>query len=207
MKISITAISAIIFAGTASAELCDYTPSNLVGTAATSIGTTFLGTGAAAGLGMQAAGYYTLVHAGSGLTMLGSAAVGTSAAGTVGIIAGTGGTIGTLGAILMAPVTIVVGGITVIGVGAFEGACYFQIERVTDPYDVRRIVESVAIHDEAVSIIRVDDGDALAITVLGETETYLLRNLYISDGNLKHRDWGPNTNLGPVLYTSVEKQD
>jgi len=202
MKTSICAIVACIAAGGAQAEMCDYTPSSLAGKTAATIGTAFAGGSAAVGAGMQAAGYYTLVHAGSGLTMLGSTAVGSSAAGTVGIIAGTGGAIGTVGSILMAPVTIVVGAITIIGVGAFEGTCYFQVERIKDPYEVRRIIESVASQDDAVSIVSTEDGDAMRLKVLAETKTYLLRNLYIADGQLKHRDLGPNTNLGPILFSS-----
>lgn len=205
MRFAILATAVTVLAGSAHAEMCDYTPSNLVGKTATALGSAIAGSSAAAGVGLQAAGYYTLVHAGSGLTMLGSTAVGASAAGTVGIIAGTGGVIGTIGAILMAPVTIVVGGITLIGVGAFEGACYFQVERITDPYEVRAVIESVAVQDEAVSIVSTDDGDAMTLKVLGQTQTYLLRKLYIADGNLKHRDFGPNTNLGPILYTSGAK--
>jgi hypothetical protein len=195
---TLLALPLIALAGAARADVCDYTPSNWAGKTATTIGTAI----AAAGPGLKAAGYYTLVHSGSGLTMLGSTAAGASAAGTVGIIAGTAGAIGTVGAILLAPVTIVVGGLTIIGVGAYEGACYFQIERVTDPYQVREIVESVASQDDAVSILSTDDGDAMALQIADNTETYLLRNLYVADGELKHRDYGPNTTLGPILFTS-----
>lgn len=206
-KMSILAAISTIFAGSVHAGACDYTPSRLAGKAATTVGTAIVGGSAVTGVGMQAAGYYTLVHAGSGLTMLGSTAAGASAAGTVGIIAGTGGAVGTIGAILMAPVTIVVGGLTIIGVGFYEGTCYFQVERVTDPYDVREIVESAVSKDDALSIVRTDNGDALKLTVSGEVVTYVLRNLYIADGQLKHRDWGPNTKLGPILYTSDAIED
>ncbi|WP_417605402.1 hypothetical protein [Primorskyibacter flagellatus] len=197
------AVCFMFIADTSQAEVCDYTPSSLVGKSVTAIGTAVAGGSAAAGVGLQAAGYYTLVHAGSGLTMLASTAAGTSAAGTVGIIAGTGGLVGTVSAVLMAPVTIVLGGITIVGVGLFEGACYFQVERVTDPYEVRRLIESIASRDDAVSIIPTDDGDAMALTVLGNVKTYLLRKLYIADGHLKYRDFGPNTNLGPILFTAA----
>jgi hypothetical protein len=145
------------------------------------------------------------IHAGSGLTMLGSTAAGASAAGTVGIIGGTAGTIGAIGAFLMMPVTIVVGTVTVIGVGAYEGYCYFQIERVTDPYDVRRIIESIAVQDDAVEITSTEEGDAMLLTVKENTETYLLRDLYISDGNLMHRERGFDTNIGPVAFTEPTK--
>lgn len=199
-------LATFAIAGEAHAEVCDYKPSSLVGKTATTVGTVIAGGATAAGVGLQAAGYYTLVHAGSGLTMLASTAAGASAAGTVGIIAGSGGVAGTVGAILMAPATLVIGGVAIIGVGAFEGACYFQVERITDPYEVRKIIESVALQDEAVSIVQTEDGDAMSLRILGETQTYLLRNLYIADGQLKYRDFGPNTNLGPILYTSEAKE-
>jgi len=184
----------------ANAEVCDYRPSTLAGKAVTAVGTSVVGGSVATGVGMQAAGYYTLVHAGSGLTMLGSTAAGASAAGTVGIIGGSAGFIGTAGAILMAPVTIVVGAVTVIGVGAFEGVCFFKVERVTDPYEVREIIESVVLQDDALNIVNTDQGDALKITVLGESSLYTLRKLYIADGELMYRDLGPNTRLGQVNY-------
>ncbi len=190
-------------AGTAQADVCDYTPSKL---AATAIGTAAAGVTAATGVGMKVAGFYTLVNAGSGLTMIGSTAAGASAAGTVGIIAGTGGVAGTAASILMAPVTIAVGGIAVVGGGIFEGACYFQVVRVTDPYEVRKIIESIASEDATISIVATDDGDAMRLIVEDETNEYLLRNLYIADGLLKHRDFGPNTTIGPVLFTSNEPE-
>lgn len=203
MRFRITAILAattFVFATHANADACDYTVSRLAGKTAAAIA----GGSAVAGASMQAAGYYTLVHAGSGLTMLGSTAAGASAAGTVGIISGTSGVLGTIGGILMAPVTLVIGGIAIIGVGSFEGYCYFQVERITDPYQVREVIESIALNDKAVSIVQTEEGAAMALRVLSETKTYLLRNLYIADGQLKYRDWGPNTNLGPVAFTSKE---
>tara|TARA_R110001606_G_scaffold126209_1_gene260055 strand:+ start:175 stop:798 length:624 start_codon:yes stop_codon:yes gene_type:complete len=193
------AAAIVAWSGTAEAGICDYTPSNILGQTATSVGTALAGSGTAAGLGMQAAGFYTLVHAGSGLTKLGSTAAGASAADTVGIIAGT---VGTASAILMAPVAIFVGALTNIGVGSFEGACYFQVEPITDPYDVRRVIESVASQDSTVSIVSTKYGDAMVLNISGEFTSYLLRNLYIADGQLMNRDFGPNKNLGPILYTS-----
>jgi hypothetical protein len=147
-------------------------------------------------------GYYTLVHGGSGLKILGSSTAGASIA--TGLVSGASGLLGSVGAIAMAPATLVIGGIAIVGVGSFEGYCYFQVQRITDPYEVRKIVESVAENDEAVSIVATDDGDAMALQIDGETKTYLLRNLYIADGQLKHRDFGLNTNLGPVAFTSKE---
>ena len=197
MPISIKAILSVValsFAGQANADACDYTVSKLAGKTIAAVKTP----GALTSAGMQAVGYYNLVHAGSGLTMLGSAA------GTAGAVGGTSGLIGTVGAILMAPATLVIGGVAIIGVGSFEGYCYFQVKRITDPFEVREVIESIALHDEAVSIVQTDNGLAMALNINGETKTYLIRKLYIADGQLKHRDLLLNTNLGPVTFKSKE---
>lgn len=194
------AAAACIVSSPALAAVCDYKPSKLasemVSTAAATVG----GSAAAAGVGMKAAGYYTLVHSTSGLTMLGSTAAGASAAGTTGIIAGSAGAGAAIISVLMAPVTIVAGAVTVIAVGGFEGVCYFQIERVDDPFQVRRIIESIAANDAAVSIVETDDGPIMVLDSEEGQESYLIRNLYVADGELMHRDWMWNTNLGPVAY-------
>jgi hypothetical protein len=187
----ILAAAAIAFAGQANAEACDYTVSKLAGKTVAAV------TGSGAGAGLQAAGHYTLAHAGSGLKMLGEGA-------RAEIVSGASGLAGSVGAVLMAPATLVIGGIAIIGIGSFEGYCYFQVNRITDPYEVRKIIESLAENDDAISIVPTDDGDAMALQVQGETKTYLLRKLYIADGQLKHRDWAINTNLGPVAFTAKE---
>lgn len=173
--------------GTASqAGLCDYKPTTLLAKTTSNLGANIVNGAVAAG--RHSANYYTLTHAGASLPALETAA--TSATGTV-------------TAILTAPAAMIIGGITIIGVGAYEGACYFKVDRVTDPYEVRRIIESVAAEDPAVAIIRTDNGDAMTLNEAGETNTYLLRNLYIADGQLKHRDFGFNTDLGPILYRTI----
>ena len=103
------------------ADLCDYRPSQLVGGAvAATVATAAAGVGST-GAGMTAAGFYTLTHAASGATMLGSVAGGVSAAGTVGIMGGTGGAVGGTAAFLMAPITIIVGTVTAVGIIGYEG--------------------------------------------------------------------------------------
>jgi hypothetical protein len=108
----------------ASADVCDYRPSSLVGgTTATATGVA-TGATAATGVGMKAAGIYAITHATSGAAMLGSTAAGASAAGTAGILAGTAGFLGTVGAVLMSPFVIVPAAVAAVGIGAYEGACY-----------------------------------------------------------------------------------
>lgn len=181
------------------AEVCDYKPSRLKAVAAGG-----LAGGAAAGGGaaMSAAGYYSLVHAGSGLTMLGSTAAGTSAAGTVGIIAGTGGALGTIGAVLLSPITITVGAAAAAGGAAYEGFCYFQVERITDAAALQKILGEIAEYDETATLVKTRSGDALRLELPDGPHAFLLENLYVADGRLMHRDWGPNTDLGPIVLVA-----
>lgn len=110
------------------AGVCDHRPSKVIGKVGTGVAAGGTGTVAAAGLGMKAAGFYTITHATSGAVMLGSTAAGASAAGTTGIIAGTAGFLGTAGAVLMSPFVIIPAAVTAVGVGAYEGGCYLADE-------------------------------------------------------------------------------
>lgn len=106
------------------AGLCDYTPSNLMGKEASVAAGVSSGAAATTGAGMKVAGLYSIAHASSGALMLGSTAAGTSAAGTVGIIAGSAGFFGTAGAVLMSPFLIVPTAVALLGATTFESACY-----------------------------------------------------------------------------------
>ena len=124
MKKLLMALIATAFVSHAAfADVCDHRPSKLIAGKAVS---TAAGGTAVAGVGMKAAGFYTLVHSASGATMLASTAAGSSAAGTVGIIGGTAGVVGSVGAFLMSPV--VIGGALVVATGAavYEGGCYLH---------------------------------------------------------------------------------
>ena len=124
------AITAVAFAvslgsGYASAvEVCDYTPTKLLGNKATTTAGVGAAAAAATGVGMKAVGLYAIQNAVTGAWMLGSTAAGASAAGTTGIIAGTAGARGTAGAVIMSAPVIIGGAVVAVGVGAFEGGCY-----------------------------------------------------------------------------------
>ena len=107
----------------ATAAVCDYTPSKQFATGAAAVGA---GTVATAGVGLTTTGFYTLVHSVTGATMLASTAAGASAAGTVGIIAGTAGVIGTVGAVLMSPFVIIPAAVVAGGAAVYEGTCYLK---------------------------------------------------------------------------------
>lgn len=191
---------------TANAGACDYRPSQLIGgSGAGVVATTGLGT-ATAGLAAKGAGFYTLTHAVTGATMLGSTAGGASAAGTVGIMGGTAGVVGTAAGVLMAPATIIVGAITAAGIGGYEGICYFYDERVTEYTDVLKILEAIALNaNPAYLRLEIDPMNReSAILVLSDgeesTQRYSVENLYVVNGVLKHRDWGLNTVVGNVGF-------
>ena len=200
----------------ASANACDYRPSNLFGGGTAGAVAATGGSVAVAGAAAQAAGFYTLTHSVTGLTMLASTAGGASAAGTVGIMGGTAGAIGTVASIVMAPVTIIAGAILAVGVAGYEGVCYFTVERVEDPKILLGIVENM-----------VDNGDPRYIrltTLSGEMtlmiasehddngepvkwDKFSVANLYIEDGILKHRDYGPNSKIGRVQLVQAPAKE
>lgn len=120
-------ISAVILAisgQAAVAGVCDYKPSNLIGTGGSAA--VAAGSGAIAGAGSAgtAAGLYTITHATSGAVMLGSTAGGASAAGTVGIMGGTAGTGAAVMGVVLNPFVWVPAAVTAVGVGVLEGGCY-----------------------------------------------------------------------------------
>lgn len=206
------ALTSLMMAGmlcstaTAHADTCDYRPSRILGD---TVSTVVVGGGLAVSSTTGAAsalGVYTLVNAGSGLTMLGSTLAGASGAGTIGIIAGTGGAIGTAGAIILNPFVWVPAAILGVGGGGFEAACAFLVdERITEYDEVLAVMQSFATHADPEyfrlvtnaipAFISLSDGE-------GTWTRYDIENLYIADGVLKHRDWGRNTVIGRVILLS-----
>jgi len=145
--------------------------------------------------------------------MLGSTLAGASGAGTMGIIGGSGFAAGVL-AVLTAPITLLIAGGSAVTVGGLEAGCYFVDERITDEPEVLAILRKVALttnedyfklfevsNEEGaetgtVSRVRIPDED-------GEYQFYDVANLYIVNGELKHRDWFLNTSLGNIAAAMV----
>ncbi len=204
LKSLTTALGVSVFSTSAIAGACDWRPTHLLGNggSAAALGTT--GTLATAGGTLTAAGFYTLVHASSGLTMLGSTMAGASAAGTVGIVAGTGGAVGATAAVLMNPLVWLPAAIVGVGGAGFEASCaYFVDERVTDFDEVMLIMKSFADHSDP-AYFKLVEKEAASFIVLtdadGRSATYDVDDLYVVNGVLLHRDWGPNTEIGHVAY-------
>jgi len=186
------------------ADACDYRPSRLLGEtgskATMAAGVTVAGGGAIG----TSVGLYTLVNAGSGLTMLGSTMAGASGAGTVGIIAGTGGAIGAAGAVILNPFVWVPAALVGIGGGGFEATCAFLVdERITEFDEVLTIMRSFNIHADKNYFLLNDKTIPPYIELRNEGLTFdrfYIEDLYIVDGVLKSRDWGPNTTIGRVVF-------
>lgn len=210
-RLSYVILTTSIFASSASAETCDYRPSRILGgTGSTAVIGGGLSIASATGTA-SALGVYTLVNAGSGLTMLGSTMAGASGAGTIGIIAGTGGAAGTAGAIILNPFVWVPAAIVGIGGGGFEAACAFLVdERITEYDDVLAIMRSFATHADPKYFQLVENAIPAFISIStgdGKWVRYDIEDLYIVDGMLKHRDWGPNTQIGRVVLLSDENAE
>ena len=106
------------------AGVCDYRPSALIGSAGAAAVAGASGAAAGAGAAGNAAGLYTLTHAVTGATMLGSTAGGASAAGTVGIMGGTAGAGAAVMGVVLNPFVWIPAAVVTVGTGAYEGGCY-----------------------------------------------------------------------------------
>lgn len=227
-SLTLSALSLALSVGAAQANICDYRLSQLItGDGATrsvaakkaadnkllsgmSTGGAVVagaaGASTATGGLLSAAGFYTLTNSITGATMLGSTWAGSSAAGTVGIIAGTGSGVGAAAAAAMNPVGMAVGAVVVVVTGGPEVVCYFMDERITDYKTVYGIMAELAENANS-DYFRIEHDLELSgyVIVLYDQETkgpirYLISNLYIVNGVLKNRDWFLNTSIGNVSY-------
>ncbi|WP_297781384.1 hypothetical protein [uncultured Roseovarius sp.] len=208
--------AALLMLGTpASADVCNWRLSKLLGTARSNVAALAEPVTSAPTLVEKALGFYTLTHSVTGATLLGSTVAGSSAASTIGLIAGSGGGAGAIGAALMSPTGIVVGAIVGVGVAGTEGYCYFfQDEKVTDYAEVLLIMEGLAQNADP-SYFEIDkpNDDTLqtaAIFIRGDDgvrQMYRVKDLYIVNGALIHRKWGRNTHLGNIGLEVVNSPD
>ena len=143
--------------------------------------------------------------------MLASTATGSSAAGTVGILAGTGGGSGAAAAALMNPVGIAVGAVIAVGIGGSEAVCYFKDERITEYHQVIRLMRELADRSdpEYFKLVEADDqNNTNAYILIHDAEKihvmYRVRKLYVVNGVLMHRDLGKNTTIGNILFVKSE---
>jgi hypothetical protein len=203
-------ISFLVISSTyATAGVCDYRPSQVLGAGATAAVIGGTGTAAAAGGAAKAIGVYTLVHATSGATMVGGTWAGASAAGTAGIIGGTAGVIGSAVAVVTAPVTIIAAGVAAASVATYEGACYFSDTRITDYAEVDAIVADIAVTAPPIDFkyLKGSQGARNGKIWVRSPEgfdVYEISDLYIENGVLKVSGWGPNRTIG--IVAAMEQQ-
>jgi hypothetical protein len=163
---------------------------------------------------MYLGGLYFLPHATSGTLMLGSTLAGASAAGTIGIIGGSGFAASVL-AVLTAPFTIIAAAGTAVAIGALEAGCYFSDERITSEDQVLSLLRQVALtaNEDVFKLFDVSKSEAAETGVVsrvripdeeGTYQFYDVADLYVVNGELLHRDWFLNTSLGNITAALVE---
>lgn len=197
----------LAFSTPAFTAVCDYRPSEIIGGNRTALTVASTGGVAATGAGANAVGVYTLVHATSGLTMVGGTWAGASAAGTAGIIGGTGGLIGSTVAIVTAPATIIVAGALGTTIAVIEGACYFTDTRITDYEEIDALLANIALTAprDLFQYRPTENGQGAGqIWVQSEPgsgryyDRYNIADLYIVNGVLKASKIGPDSTIGLV---------
>lgn len=199
-KTSLAALALLLSSTSLSAAICDYRPSRLVGDTVT--GAAAAASGAVAHVAGQRrgdGGFYTLVNATSGLTLLG------------GKLAASGGAAGLLeggsaaaAAAMANPMVWVPALILGAGGAGYEATCaYFVDERITDYSQVLMIMRDFEAHSDP-SYFRLEENTLNPFIEIhdeaGSRATYRIEDLYIVDGMLKHRSWGPNRKIGRVVF-------
>lgn len=194
-------VAAFLAAPRADAEICEYRLSSLLGTtAATGVGAVSR-TLAVSPLAFEGAGFYLIAHSTSGAIMIGSTAAGTSAAGTVGIIGGTGSGLGAAVAVVTSPFVTVPAAVAALATAGLEVGCYFQDERIDDPVMIYTLLQSIVAGAPATQIGLFILSNEIWLRVADETGTqqvFRVRDLYLVNGELMHRDWFTNSSLGYV---------
>lgn len=212
--LGLSALLSLVWSTSAFSGVCDYRLSELVSPKAS---TTVIAAGAATAsagpAAMAVGGLYFFPHAASGSLMLGSTLAGASGAGTVGIIGGSGFAASVL-AVLTAPITLVLAAGTAVTVGGVEAGCYFVDERITEEDAVLEILRQAALtsNEENFKLFDVSDAETRQTGVVrrvripdadGVFQFYEVENLYIVNGELRHRDWFIDTRLGNIAAALI----
>lgn len=191
-------------AAPAAAAVCDYRPSRLVGD--TVAGAADL----AGGVVDRVAdgGFYTLVNTTSGLTLLGTK-LGAATSSTVGLIEGAGGA-GGVASVVLNPTVWVPALIVVAGGAGYEATCaLFVDERITEYDAVLQVMRDFQAHSDP-AYFRLEENTLNPFIEVydeaGKRHSYLIEDLYIVDGMLKHRSWGPNRRIGRVVFVPTEAE-
>jgi hypothetical protein len=201
------AAAGTIAATTASAQICDYRPSQIL--RSDLAGNVLTGArDAASRIVASAGGILTLNNVATGTSLLGSGAGGAGTLGQIGSAAGNAAA-----GVVATPGAAIAGTAAVLGAGAYEGVCYFRDERITDYDEVLGLMHAVAAYADP-AYFRVEDrGSARdgAVIVLGdgtgETVEYAVARLRIVNGVLLHREWGRDAELGNLGILTATLSD
>lgn len=177
---------------------CDYRPTEVLGNAGAAVAAGGPGAVLAANGAMEIGQIYLIVHSTSGATMLGSTLAGSSAAGTLGILSGSGSGLGAVAAAVSAPAVVLASGVILVSGLGFEGVCYLSDERIEDFTTVYAILQqAVAAGDRTkMGIVMLADGPWLWIEGPGESvETFAVKDLFIQNGKLIYNGPGFNKSL------------
>ncbi|MEN8658260.1 MAG: hypothetical protein ABF313_09490, partial [Marivita sp.] len=119
--------------------------------------------------------------------------------------------------------TIAVAGLTAVALGSYEGVCYLRQERITNYDEILYIVANLSANSDPTMFRLIPEGteyvtlkgrnaiagdDKVRIAAAGVGPfLFDVKNLYITDGVLMHRDAGRNTVIGNVALQVVEVDD
>ncbi len=158
---------------------------------------------AASSLASRAGGALTLTNTVTGASLLGSNA----AAGTIAQIGSAASNAAT--GVAAVPGIAVAGATAAIGLGAYEGVCFFRDERITDHDEVLGVLNTISAFADP-AYFRVEhrgvdrDTDVLVLEdVSGERNEYAVQKLRIVNGVLWHRQRGRDVAIGDVGFATL----
>ena len=196
MRLALT-LCLILAAGAARADLCDYRLSQLVERGASSA----IEAARAAVPQQEGPVLYLMVNPRTGQTSVGATGAGTP---DDGILTRTARLFGSAIAVVSSSSPLAQAGSTALGAG-LEAVCFFRDERITSYDDVLGVLRAVdatmppdlfALIEPGVerrdTFVRLNRNDGY------DRVEYPVRDLYIVNGQLRHRDWGLNNVVGDI---------
>lgn len=218
--ILISALLSIPFC--AHAGVCDFRPSIVAGKVGQTAKDAASNVSSAAVNSARAVGAYTLKNPATGLSMISSGVSGATAVGSS-VAGSASGTLSTATAVVTAPATIAIAGVSAVALGAFEGTCYFRAKRITDDAVILEIVSNLSENADPTMFALIPEGSEFT-TLKGEPAIarehkvriagpgvgpfiFDVADLYIVDGVLKHSDALRDTVIGNVALEVIEIDD
>jgi hypothetical protein len=107
------------------------------------------------------------------------------------------------------PGIAVAGATAAVGLGAYEGVCFFRDERITDHDEVLGVLNAIgAFADPAYFQVKQPSADRetavlVVVNVAGETNEYEVQSLRIVNGVLWHKQRGRDIAIGDVGFATL----